>query len=82
MFPRFIIATAIALLVSGCARARVVDLKILPCPRDRITRPICIVPPPSGTKRDQGDVFANELGCWRRVTAWEAAHADCGGKMP
>ena len=80
MLTRLAFATALVLL-TACASAPVVDMKILSCPRERITKPDCVKPPPSGTKRDQANVFGNELGCWRRVTAWEASHADCEGKI-
>ena len=78
MLKRFA-SLATIVVVAGCTPAPVVDLMILPCPRERITEPACVGPPPQGTKRDQVDVFANELGCWRRVVAWDSGHVVCAG---
>ena len=81
MLARLAAVTAITLL-AACTPAPVVDLQILLCPPNRITKPECVKPPAPGTKRDQGDVFANELGCWGRVTAQDAAIAVCKEEMP
>lgn len=77
MPTRYAVGAALILLSTACTSPPVVDLKLLPCPRERITEPACVEPPPPGTKRDQGDVFANERGCWSRVVAWDSGHLAC-----
>lgn len=72
-------AIAAAIPLAGCAKPPpVVDMQILRCPTEAVAGPACEKPPAPGTERDQADVFANELGCWRRVLAWELAWEPCG----
>ncbi|MYE00161.1 MAG: hypothetical protein F4Y03_02615 [Alphaproteobacteria bacterium] len=77
---RILCITAVAIpILNACSRpAPVVDMQILRCPTEAVAAPECKKPPSPGTERDQGDVFANELACYRQTLAWRLGWKACG----
>ena len=71
------LAAALALSACGTTLPPVIDRQTLLCPPEAVAKPACVEPPPPGTDRPQVEVFANELGCYRRVAAWDSGWQTC-----
>ena len=68
----------LAIVLAACSKPPpVIDRQILLCPPKVPSKPECVEPPETGTERSQADVFANEMGCYRRVLSWDRGWKKC-----